>query len=190
MVMENKLHRTIRKYRNLLKVKAEKRKGERYYTLLLKGNKSKNKVLDFYLENNRWPNCRNGSVYERKLGRRFENYVSKEAASYDPHFRRIAMASGRTTNNKRKHDIEGFKKEILTFIETHGRSPMRYQDQTVEGEGNLRSKLDRYTLTLGDMTFLGKVYSSDPCHRSGIPAKYRPIINKALDVEKPLIRLV
>lgn len=100
------------------------------------------------------------------------------------------MATGRTTNHKRKHDVKGFKKEILQFMETHGRAPMSRRHQTVEGEGCLREKLNRYTLELKDMTFLGEVYGKDKCHRSGIPGKYRKLINESLDVEKPLIRLV
>ena len=142
------------------------------------------------MKNNRWPNRRSKNKAERKLGQVFENFVSKEAASYDSRMRRIAMTTGRTTNNKRKHNVNGFKEEILDFIKTYGRTPMRYRGETIEGEGSLRSKLDRYTLTLKDMTFLSKVYNADPCHRSGIPSKFRPIINKALETEKPLIRLV
>ena len=189
--MENKLHRTIRRYRNLLRVKVAKRKGEKYYTLFLRGNKSKNKVLDFYLANNRWPNCRSKSIYERKLGRRFENFVSKEAASYDPHFRRIVMATGRVSNNKRKHNVEGFKKEILEFLNTHGRVPCpSYNHEIFEGEARLRHRLDYYTNQKNDMTLLGKIYDVDKCHKSGIPSKFRKIINESLNVEKPLIRLV
>lgn len=184
MVVRNKLHGIFDKYRVLLETNLKKKKGNRL------GVSSKGKVLDFYLKNNRWPSRLSKNNTEKLLGSRFENYVSKESAMYDPHFRRIAMVTGRATNNKRKHNVEGFKKEILEFVKEHGRAPMSYRDQTIEGEGNLRCKLNRYTLTLKDMTFLGKVYEGDKCHRSGIPSKFRSIINKALNVEKPLIRLI
>lgn len=184
MVVQNKLYRIIEKYRSLLKTKSDKN------DTMKMGIKSKNLVLDFFLKNNRWPSRLSKNKREKRLGVRFENYVSKESGSFDANFRRIALVTGRTTNNKRKHDIAGFKKEILEFIETNGRAPMAYQNETIEGEGNLRNKLNRYTLTLKDMTFLGKVYELDRCHKSGIPAKFRAIINEALDVEKPLIRLV
>jgi hypothetical protein len=184
MVIRNKLYRIIEKYRSLLKIR-------KYKNGRLKiGNRSKNLVLDFYLKNNRWPSRLSPNKREKRLAQRFENYISKESLSFDPNFRRIAMVTGRTTNNKRKHDIEGFKREILEFIKDNGRAPIRYSAEVIEGEGNLRSKLDRYTLTLKDMTFLGKIYELDRCHRSGIPYRFRAIINEALDVEKPLIRLI
>ena len=62
--------------------------------------------------------------------------------------------------------------------------------ELIKGEATLRNRLEYYTKDKNDMTFLGKIYAVDKCHLSGIPAKYRPIINEALDVEKPLIRLV
>jgi hypothetical protein len=192
MVVRNKLYGVFDKYRNLLKSKLEKRgRGFRNgYGGLSKGNKTKNKILDFYLKNHHWPSRLSGNKAEKQLATKFENFVSKTAASYDPHFRRIAMLTGRTTNNKRKHNIKGFKKEILEFIETHGYVPQVKRHETIEGEGELRNKLNRYTLTKNDMSFLGKVYSLDPCHRSGIPSKFRAIINEILDTETPLIRMV
>jgi hypothetical protein len=153
------------------------------------GNKSKERVLQFFEKNGRWPNRRSESKREVKLGQRFENYISKEAPAYDPQFRRIAMVTGRKTNNKRKHNVQEFKKEIISFIETNGRVPTTYSGEKIAGEGTLRAKLDYYTQTAGDMTLLGEVYSLDKCHRSAIPARFRPLINKALDIEKPLIRL-
>ena len=39
------------------------------------------------------------------------------------------------------------------------------------------------------MTLLGRIFEVDKCHLSGIPMKYRAIINKSLDVERPLVRL-
>ena len=184
MVTRNKLYRVFDKYRALLKSKAEKSdNGLTYLT-----NKSKNRVLEFYEKNGRWPNRRSEKLTESLLGQRFENYLSKESGSYDPHFRRIAMATGRTSNNKRKHDVRGFKKEILEFIAVNGMAPR--VDGPLAGERNLRQKLDYYVREKHDMTFLGKVYRADKCHRSGIPGKFRPLINASLDVEKPLIRLV
>lgn len=101
------------------------------------------------------------------------------------------MATGRTTNNKRKHNVQEFKKDILAFLEEHGRVPVIHRDhELVEGESLLRSRLDYYTREGHDTVLLGKVYDLDPCHKSGIPSKYRALINQALDVEKPLIRLV
>lgn len=186
MVVRNKVFRVINKFRSIL----GKRKSETTNKMSLRGIRSKEKVLNFFTKNNRWPSRLGRLKSERSLGTKFENYVSKESPLYDANFRRLAMATGRTTNNKRKHDVQGFKKKILEFVKEHGRAPMSYSREKFEGEGNLRAKLDRYTLTNKDMTFLGEVYAADPCHKSGIPGKYRAIINEALTVSKPLIRLV
>jgi hypothetical protein len=187
MVVRNKFYKLIERYRGILKEK-QKKFGN---GASAKSVKSKNIILDFYLRNNRWPSRLSKNKREKQLASRFENYISKENKCYDSNLRRIALVAGRKTNHKRKHDIEGFKKEILKFIEDNGRvpSPSR-KHQILEGEATLRHRLDYYTLDKNDTTFLGKVYDGDKCHRSGIPSKYRAIINKALDVEKPLIRLV
>lgn len=160
-----------------------------------KGIRSKIAVCDFFLKNNYWPNRAYGSTKrERQLGTRFENFVSKEAASYDKAFRSVAFQTGRKTNHKRKHNVKAFKQEILDFIEKHGRVPMTsYEYQLIPGEATLRHKLDYYTRKRGDMTFLGKVYAGDKCHKSGVPSKLRSVINSALEdarIETPLIRLV
>jgi hypothetical protein len=186
MVVRNKFYRIIDKYRRILTKRYTKTKS----VMTVNSNRSKNKILDFYLKNNRWPNRRSNNKTEKRLGSKFENYVSKENFCYDPNFRRIVMITGRKSNNKRKHDRSILKKEILDFIEKHGRTPNRYgRPQEFEGESKLRNNLDRYTQVYKDMTFLGEVYSLDPCHRSGIPLKFRPLINKALDVDKPLFRI-
>jgi hypothetical protein len=188
MVARNKFYRLIDKYRALLKVRVAKSECK---GMTIKGNRTKNRILDFFLTENRWPDRKSTKKREQALGQRFENYVSKQAASYDPQFRRIVMLTGRKSNHKRKHDVQGFKKEILAFIKEHGRVPSTsYQYQTNEGEARLRHKLDYYTQTKKDMTLLGKIYETDKCHLSGIPVKYRKLINESLDVEKPLIRLV
>jgi hypothetical protein len=183
MVVRNKVYRAIDKYRSLLVSRANKKDR--------KSNRSKNRILDFYLKFNRWPR-RNGSTQtERTLGARFENYCSKTAPRYDVSFRRLARVLGRGTNNKRKHDKRGFKKQILEFIEKHGRIPNRYKFAKIPGEGNLNAKLTYYTTKNNDMTFLGQVYSGDKCHRSGIPFKFRPLLNGLLQenrLEEPLIR--
>jgi len=184
MVVRNKVYGVVEKYRSLLFKKATNKQ-------LMKGYKSKSRILDFYLKNNRWPSRLSTNKREKQLGVRFENFVSKEAPSYDSNFRRLAMATGRNTNNKRKHNVRGFKKEILEFVKTNGRVPSTsYKYGNSEGEARLRHKLDYYTLDKNDMTFLGKVYEGDKCHRSGIPAKYRALINESLNVDRPLIRLV
>lgn len=182
MVVRNKVYRVVDRFRSLL----NKRKSLTTNRMTLRGIKNKIKVLDFYVKNNRWPSRLSRTKTEKMLGYKFENYMSKESPRYDSNFRRLAMVTGRTTNNKPKHDIPGSKKKILEFIKEHGRTP---------GNGNLeesrlRHKLDRYTLENNDMTFLGQVYEGDKCHRSGIPGKFRALINEALSVEKPLIRLV
>lgn len=183
MVARNKVYGTIERYRDFLNAR-QKLSGN---GATLRGVKTKNRVLDFYLKNGRWPNRRATNKREKTLATCFENYVSKEAASYDPHFRRLAMAAGRGTNNKRKHDIPGNKKKILEFIKTNGRTP----SIDVKEEKALRHKLNYYTQEKNDMTFLGEVYEVDKCHRSGIYGKYRKIINEALaDSTAPLIRLV
>ena len=186
MVIRNKFYRIIDKYRGLL----IKRYNESKNKMTLESNRTKNKILDFYLKNNRWPSRKSKNKTEKKLGSCFENYISKENFCYDSSLRRIVMATGRKSNNKRKHDKKALKKEIIDFIEKNGRVPNRYNRfQEIEGESKLRNNLDRYTQQYGDTTFLGQVYSLDPCHRSGIPLRFRPIINKSLDVDKPLFRI-
>ena len=185
MVIRNKFYRIIDKYRDLLVKRYEKTK----HKTILRGNRTKNKILDFYLKNNRWPNRRSKNKTESRLGAKFENYVSKENFCYDPSFRRIVMSTGRKSNNKRKHDRKALKKEILDFIEVNGHVPRGY-GQGDKGEGKIRQNLYTYTSKYGDTTFLGKVYALDPCHRSGIPMKFRALINKSLDTDKPLIRMI
>jgi hypothetical protein len=181
-----KINRIISKYRTLLRARAS---GGNL--AIIRGNKTRNKVLDFFQKHGRWPSRLSKNVTERKLGQSFENFCSKETPSYDPQLRRIAMATGRTTNNKRKHNVAGFKQQILDFIKEHGRAPTTHQGETIEGEGNLRHKLDYYTKQCNDMTLLGQVYAGDKCHKSGIPMKFRALINEALSKEeKPLIRQV
>jgi hypothetical protein len=186
--MNSKLLKLFNRYRNLLKRRVDEA-NSRYKTTIRAGNRSKNRILDFYLLNGKWPSIRGSTVRERKLARRFENLMSKESASYDYQLRRIALVTGRKTNNKRKHDIAGFKKQIISFIEEHGRAPNKYSNEKIEGEGNLQAKLNYYTAVKGEMTFLGEIYALDNCHRSGIAMKYRPLINKSVDVERPLVRL-
>jgi hypothetical protein len=188
MVVRNKFYSILDKYRSFIKKKVEK---GFYRGQTRKGLKKKNKILDFYLSNNRWPKRNGATDTERTLATAFENYLSKESGTYDAKLRRIVMATGRKSNHKRKHDIAGYKKEIIAFMKEHGRVPSTsYKYQTFEGEARLRHKLDFYTVEKNDMTFLGVVYGYDKCHKSGIPAKYRALINKSLDVEKPLVRLV
>lgn len=183
MVVRNKWIALFDGYRAMIK---EKGKNEQ----IKKGNRSKNRVLDFFLKHNRWPERKSEKVTERTLGYRFENYMSKAAPAFDEEFRTLVMLTGRVSNNKRNHDVAGFKKEILEFIEKHGRAPNRYRFAKIEGEGNLKAKLDYYTLKKNDMSFLGEVYALDKCHRSGIPMKFRRILNEQLEVEKPLVRMV
>lgn len=186
MVVRNKLYKIFDRYRSFLKYK----KNSNPNKLTSQSNKTKNKILDFYLDKGRWPNRRSKNSFERALGQRFENYLSKESGCYDSSLRRLAMATGRTTNKKRKHNKKEFKRQILEFIDQYGRTPMAYDSQIIEGEGNLRHKLDYYTLKNNDMSFLSEVYKKDRCHKTGIPGKYRALINKALESDKPLIRLV
>jgi hypothetical protein len=186
MVIRNKLYRIIDKYRSLL-IKRYRKTGHK---TTLKSNKTKNKILDFYIKNNRWPNRRSKNQFERRLGSRFENFVAKENPCYDPSFRRIVILTGRKPTNKRTHDYKVLKKEILDFIKTNGRAPRFYTHDRGSGEARLRGNLNRYTQEYGDTSLLGEVYTLDRCHRSGIPMKFRPLINGALDVDKPLIRIV
>ncbi len=156
-----------------------------------RGLRSKILVLNFFIKNGHWPSKLGKAKRERVLGARFENYVAKTTVSYDPEFRKLAMSTGRTTNNKRGHNVKKFKEEIVSFIEEHGRVPVTHREfELVEGESKLRSRMDYYTKECNDMTLLGTIYTLDPCHLSGIPSKFRAIINSHLDVEKPLIRLV
>lgn len=148
-------------------------------------------IVAFYKSNGRWPKRTAASKYERKLGTRFENLISKECSQYDKDLRRIVMATGRKSNYKRKHAVKEGKQEIIDFINKYGRAPTNKScNETVEGEHLLRCKLDYYTQVKNDMTLLGKVYEIDKCHLSGIPMKFRAIINEQLDVEKPLKNLV
>lgn len=158
---------------------------------ILKGNRTKLRILAFYERNGRWPNRQNGlTENERNLGTRFENFISKKAGAYDPDLRKISIALGRKASGKKEHNVVKFKNDILNFLAEHGRVPSTsYEHETIDGEANLRRKLDYYTVNCKDMTLLGQVYSVDKCHKSGIPAKYRKIINESIDVEKPLVRL-
>jgi hypothetical protein len=183
-----KVYRIFEKYRK--KLGKELRANKLYKGQRRKSNRSKNRILDFYLANGRWPNRQSESRIERTLGSRFSHFVSKTAPSYDSTFRRLAMALGHKTNGKRKHNVQGFKEEIIAFMKKHGRVPTTKKGEKIPGEATLRSKLDYYTKQGNDMTLLGMVYKEDPCHRSGIPTRFRPFLNKQLDVEKPLIRLV
>lgn len=185
MAPRNKQYRLFDKFKALLTGRTRSGHGQTKI-----GVKTKVKVLAFYQKHNRWPSCRSKNVAERKLGRSFENYMSKESLAFDLQFRRIAMALGRKSNHKGKHDVKGFKKKILQFIKDNGRVPTTYSGAVIEGEGALRSKLDYYTQVKNDMTLLGEVYKLDKCHKSAIPAKFRPTINANLDIDKPLIRMV
>jgi hypothetical protein len=157
----------------------------------LKSVRSKNRVLDFYIVNGRWPKRTAKTKRERSLGAKFENFISKESIVYDSTLRRIVMATGRRSNHKRKHDISGFKQEIIDFLKTHGRVPMTsYKYEKIPGEARLRHKLDYYTQERNDMSFLGVVYDYDKCHLSKIPSKFRPFLNRNLETDKPLIRIV
>lgn len=185
---------TIDKYKELIKQRIKD--NPRFRTLLRRGYNKKMRILAFFERKGRWPRRTDTRVIfttatERTLAMSFENYMSKEAKAYDADFRALAMSiSGRKTNNKRKHNVKEFKNEILQFLATHGRVPSTsYEYQTVEGEAKLRHKLDYYTNDCGDMTLLGEIYSVDKCHKSGIPVKYRRLINQAIEVEKPLVRL-
>lgn len=195
MVVRNKIYLIIEEYRELLKNRVKQKianKNLRGLNLVIGGNKSKNNILDFFLKYNRWPSrCKPVNKYEYRLSLKFENFIAKQSGSYDLEFRKLAMLSGRKTNHKRKHNIEEFKKQIVDFLEKHGRAPSTsYEYQIIEGEACLRQKLDYYTQNKNDMTFLSIVYKHDKCHKSGIPAKYRKILNEYLDIEKPLIRLI
>ena len=186
MVVRNKSRQVAEKFAKIL---------EKRFFGASNGNKksirSKLRVLDFFKLNGVWPSRLSENKKERTLGVRFENYVSKESRLFDRNFRRLALATGRKTNNKRKHNVQENKKLILEFIKEHGRVPcVHTKHERIKGEHFLRSRLDNYTNDRNDMTLLGQVYDLDPCHKSGIPNKYRSIINKSLDVEKPLIRLV
>ncbi len=187
MVVKNKMFKVVTTYKNILSRRLLETTNK--LTRQMIGNKKE--ALDFFLQSGRWPSRLGKTQKERRVGARFENYISKESKMYDKNLRKIAMATGRTTNNKRKHDIRNSKKEILNFIKENGRVPCTLKAyEQVEGERLLRHKLDYYTNHNNDMAFLGQVYGLDPCHKSGIPGKYRPIINKALNVDTPLIRLV
>lgn len=181
--MTSELKKVFDKYRELLKSKVGNHKTR------ARGRRSKERILLFFEKNGKWPSRLSKSNREKKLGYRFENYTSKVSLSYDAELREIVMITGRKSNNKRKHNISEFKKEIVSFIETYGRVPTVYCGETIPGEGKLRAKLDYYTKVNRDTSLLGKVYSMDKCHMSGIPMKFRRIINLSLETEKPLIRL-
>jgi hypothetical protein len=191
MVVKNKWVAVFNEYRKNLKEKFLNIKPDKGREQMVAGNRSKNRCLDFYIKNNRWPSRLSVLKKERLLAQRFENYVSKQSKSHDPEFRKIVMRTGRISNNKRKHNVTEFKKEIMSFLREHGRVPgSSRQYETIEGEARLRQKLDYYTKEKNDTTLLGKIYDTDKCHLSGIPLKYRRIINESLDIDKPLIRLV
>lgn len=182
-----KLLKIINKYRDYI----HKKQLKTGHGQTLRAVRSKNRILNFFLKNGRWPSRKGTTRTEQMLAARHENYLSKASPLYDSKYRRIVFASGlRVTNNKRPHNVKQNKKLILEFIKKHGRVPSSHGGETIEGEGCLRSKLDYYTKECQDMTLLGQVYKADPCHLSTIPMKFRAIINEHLNVEKPLIRLV
>lgn len=193
VVIKNRWISVFKEFRALLKTR-EKNKvinGDRTVGMLRSGNISKNKAMDFFLKNNKWPSRLSNNKNERKLAQKFENFISKRSASYDPQFRNIVVSTGRVSNNKRGHDVVGFKKEIIEFLKTYGRVPSPSREyQVIEGEACLRNKLEYYTKEKNDMTLLGIIYDNDKCHRTGIPMKYRKILNEQLKLEKPLIRIV
>lgn len=184
-----KLGKILQRYLDLLDLRKKRSRNK-------KGNfgsgyNSKIRLIAFYNKNGEWPSKRSPYVLDKQLAVRLENYVSKASKMYDPVLRLIVLATGRKPSFKRKHNVQLFKQEILQFVETHNRAPTTHAiNELVPGEAKLRQKLDYYTKNRNDMGLMGKVYAIDKCHRSGIPARFRSIINEALDVEKPLIRLV
>lgn len=191
MVVKNKWIVIFNEYRKNLKEKFINKSIDKGRSQIVIGNRSKNRCLDFFLKNNRWPSRLSSLKRERQLAQKFENYTSKQNPSYDAKLRDIVMSTGRVSNNKRNHNVSEFKKEIIAFLKEHGRVPSTSREyETIEGEARLRNKLDYYTKEKNDMTLLGKIYETDKCHLSGIPSKYRKIINESLDVDKPLIRMV
>jgi hypothetical protein len=156
-----------------------------------KGYRSKRRVINFLVLNGRWPtNYKAATQTERLLGRRFNNYISKMSLCYDERFREIVLMTGFKARKKPKHDVSGMRIRIMDFVEKHGRMPTNQKAETIAGEGVLRRAFDYYVKRRNDMSLLGFAYANDPCHLSGIPMKYRTIINEALDTEKPLIKLV
>lgn len=189
MVMQNAILKELNAYLELIKLRA-KLMNPRYKGVVRKGNRSKQKIVAFYKKYNCWPQRTSEDRVERSLATKFENFVSPTAPAFDEELRRIALSSGRKTNGKRKHNVQGFKKEILSFVEEHGRVPTTASGEKIPGEGNLRHKLDYYTKQMNDTSFLGLIYKGDKCHKSGIPMKFRKVINQNIDLDKPLVRLV
>ncbi len=192
MTLKNKWIAIFADYRRSLKQAVLDRAAKGWKTNgISKTNKYKNQSVDFFLKNNRWPSRLSLGVSERKLAVRFENYISVKSPQCDSVLRSLVMATGRTSNNKRSHNVQAFKNDILAFMEENGRAPATGSgpDFSLE-EKRLRQKLDYYTTNANDMSFLGQVYDLDQLHRSGIPMKYRAILNDQLNLSKPLVRLV
>lgn len=182
-----KIAKVLSRYLNLLALR-KKRLGRGNG---FSGIRTKEKVINFFNKNGEWPSRLSPYKKDKKLATSFENFVCKSSPSYDPILRRIALATGRKNVFKSKHSVILSKQEIIEFIKTHGRAPTTHKAQEIiPGEANLRRKLDYYTINRNDMTLIGQVYATDKCHRSGIPMRFRPLINSHLDIEKPLIRLV
>jgi len=187
MVVSNKWIEIFQDYRKVLR---DSLNTGGYLGQRKKSVRTKNALFDFFLQHNRWPSRKSLKIREKKLGIAFENYMSRECAGFDEKFRNIVMATGRVSNHKRKHNIKGFKEEIVNFMKEHGRVPTSHNGAVVTGEGSLRNKLDYYVKVKHDMSFLGTVYKFDKCHRSGVPAKVRKIINQNIELDRPLIRLI
>ena len=188
-----KLNKVFQHYLNLLDLRNKRLCNKPTYQgnkQARKGYESKKRIIAFFVQNGEWPSIRSTYKNDKILGNRLENFVCPRSASYDSILRRIVMSTGRKSNNKRQHNPALFKEQILEFMRVNGHAPRKYREQKLFNEGNLKAKLDYYTLTNKDMTFLGKVYDLDPCHRSGIPMRFRPVINEQLDIDKPLIRMV
>ena len=140
--MNQKILNLFNRYRALLD-KRSKESPKLGRKSLRRGNRSKNKILDFYILNGRWPKRSCSGAYERRLAQKFFNFISKESGSYDLQLRRIALATGHKSNHKSKHDVVEFKKKIISFVEENGRVPSPcYACEQIEGEANLRRKLD------------------------------------------------
>jgi hypothetical protein len=141
-------------------------------------------ILSFYSENEKWPNRNSENKKERSLGQSFENFICKSNFTYCEKFRNIALETGRIPHNKRKHNRELRKSEIITFMLDNGHAPSdhsnsQYERATARALYNLRN----------DSSLISTVYTIDKCYKSGIAMRYRKLINQSINIELPLIKM-
>lgn len=150
-------------------------------TDLIKQEKERKKkeILEWCEKNKTTPKRDSENPYEVTLASRMHNYISPSADSYDPKFRRAMKKFGVISRKKRKHNREKRKKEVISFIEKHGRVPssMVKAEKRIHATyaGLISPAHNEY-----DPEFKKELKEYDKCLGSHIPLKFRRSINEAM----------